>query len=344
MTGMKAILLREPGGPEQLRLEDVPVPAPEYGQVLVQLKAAALNRRDLLVRSREQYRAAMPFIPGSDGAGVVAAVGQNVDHLRVQDEVIIYPSLDWGSFQDAPSPAFRILGGPDNGTYAEYICISAENVFPKPPALSFESAAAFPLACLTAWRALITKARLQPGEWVLIHGAGSGTGSFAVQIARQAGARVAVTSHSDEKLSRARALGAELGINYSRSEWDVEMKRLMKGSGVDIVVDSVGKATFSRSLGVLNPGGRLVTFGTTSGALTELDIRMLYHKQLTVHGTTMGSPQEFAHMLRAVNTGQILPVIDRVFPLSDASRAHEYMDQQEQFGKIVLSMDEPSLT
>ena len=336
---MKAIILREPGEPKQLRLEDVPIPTPELNQVLIKLKAAALNRRDLLVRSREQYRAAMPFIPGSDGAGVVAAVGLGVSHLCFGDEVVIYPALDWGSIEGAPSPAFRILGGPDNGTYAEYICISAENVFPKPSTLSFEEAAAFPLACLTAWRALITKARVQPGEWVLIHGAGSGAASFAVQIAKLAGARVAVTSHSDEKLSRAHALGADIGINYSQCEWDVEIRRLMNDSGVDIVVDSVGKATFSKSLDVLNPGGRLVTFGTTSGALTELDIRKLYHKQLTVFGTTMGSPQEFAQMLRVINAGQIRLVIDRVFPLSDACLAHQYMDQQEQFGKIVLSID-----
>jgi NADPH:quinone reductase-like Zn-dependent oxidoreductase len=336
---MKAVILREPGGPEQLRLDDVPLPAPEWNQVLIKLKAAALNRRDLLVRSREQYRAAMPFIPGSDGAGVVTAVGLGVDQPHVGDEVVIYPALSWGNNESAPSAVFRILGGPDDGTYAEYIRISAENVFPKPSALSFEEAAAFPLAGLTAWRALITKARVQPGEWVLIHGVGSGVGTFAVQIARLAGARVAVTSHSDEKLSRARALGVEIGINYSRCEWDAEVKRLLNDGGVDVVVDSVGKATFAKSLDALNPGGRLVTYGTTTGTLTDLDIRMLYHKQWTVLGTTMGSPQEFAQMLRVVDAGQIRPVIDRVFPLEDARQAHQHMDLQEQFGKIVLSID-----
>lgn len=336
---MKAIVLREPGGPEQLRLEDVPLPVPEWNQVLVNLKAAALNRRDLLVRSREQYRAAMPFIPGSDGAGIVVAVGSGVSQPGVGDEVVIYPSLSWGSRENAPSPAFRILGGPDNGTYAEYICISAENVFPKPGALSFAEAAGFPLAGLTAWRALITKARVQPGEWVLIHGIGSGVGTFAIQIARLAGARVVVTSHSDEKLSRARALGAELGLNYSRCEWDAELKRLLNDGGVDVVMDSVGQATFARSLEALKPGGRLVTFGTTSGSLTELDIRKLYHKQLTVSGTTMGSPREFVQMLRAIDAGQIRPVVDRVFPLAEAGQAQQYMDQQAQFGKIVLGID-----
>jgi zinc-binding alcohol dehydrogenase/oxidoreductase len=336
---MKAIILREPGGPEQLRLDDMPLPVPEWNQVLIRLKAAALNRRDLLVRSREQYRAAMPFIPGSDGAGVVIAVGSGVAHSCVGDQVVVYPALNWGTLESAPAADFRILGGPDNGTYAEYICISAENVFPMPGALSFEEAAAFPLACLTAWRALLTKARVQPGEWVLIHGAGSGVGSFAIQIAKLAGARVAVTSHSDEKLSRARLLGAEIGINYSRYEWDVEIKRLLNDRGVDVVVDSVGLATFSRSLDALKPGGRLVTFGTTSGALTELDIRKLYHKQLTLLGTTMGSPQEFTQLLRVINAGQIRPVVDRVFPLGEAGQAQQYMDQQEQFGKIVLSIE-----
>jgi zinc-binding alcohol dehydrogenase/oxidoreductase len=336
---MKAIVLREPGGPEQLRLEDVSLPVPEWNQVLIKLKAAALNRRDLLVRSREQYRAAMPFIPGSDGAGVVVAVGPGAVQSRVGDNVVINPALNWGDLEGAPSSAFRILGGPDNGTYAEYTCISAANIFHKPSTLSFEEAAAFPLACLTAWRALITRARVQPGEWVLIHGVGSGVGSFAVQIARLAGARVAVTSHSDEKLSRARALGAEIGLNYARCEWDAEIKRLMNGSGVDVVVDSVGQATFARSLDALNPGGRLVTFGTTSGSLTELDIRKLYHKQLAVFGTTMGSPQEFVQMLRVIDAGQIRSVVDRVFPLAEAGQAQQYMDQQEQFGKIVLSME-----
>lgn len=336
---MKAIVLREPGGPEQLRLDDVPIPTPESNQVLIRLKTAALNRRDVLVRSREQYRAAMPFIPGSDGAGVVAAVGPGVRQPSVGDEVVIYPALNWGKGEAAPSPDFRILGGPDDGTYAEYICISAENVFPKPRVLSFEEAAAFPLACLTAWRALITKARVKPGEWVLIHGVGSGVAGFAIQIAKLAGAQVAVTSHSDEKLSRARSLGADIGINYSQCEWDAEIKRLMNDSGVDVVVDSIGKATFSKSLDALNPGGRLVTFGTTSGALTELDIRKLYHKQLVVFGTTMGSPQEFTHTLRVISAGLVRPVIDRVFPLSDAHQAQQYMDQQEHFGKIVLRIE-----
>jgi zinc-binding alcohol dehydrogenase/oxidoreductase len=335
---MKAIVLRQPGGPEQLRLDEIPTPAPGPGQVLVKLKAAALNRRDLLVRSREQYQTAMPFIPGSDGAGVVAAVGPGGNSPCVGDEVVIYPALNWGRVESAPSSAFSILGGPVNGTYAEYICIAAENVFPKPGALSFAEAAAFPLACLTVWRALVTKARAQPGEWVLIHGTGGGAASFAIQVARFVGARVAVTSQSDEKLRRAQMLGAEIGINYSQCDWDAEIKRLLDG-GVDVVIDSVGQATFSRSLEILNPGGRLVTFGTTSGALTELDIRSLYHKQLTIFGTTMGSPQEFSHMLQIVAAGKVHPIIDRIFPLAEACLAHRYLEEQRHFGKIVLGIE-----
>jgi NADPH:quinone reductase-like Zn-dependent oxidoreductase len=336
---MRAIILREPGGPEQLHLEEVAVPKPNFGQVLVKLKAAALNRRDILVRTREQYRMAMPFIPGSDGAGIVVEIGAGVSQVRAGEEVVIYPALNWGILEARPSSNFRILGGPDNGTYAEYLCISAENVFPKPRTLSFEEAAALPVACLTGWRALVSKARVQPGETVLIHGVGSGVGVFALQIAKLAGAEVIATSHSDEKLSRARALGADAGINYSTTEWDVEVQRVTNDEGVDVVVDGVGAATFAKSLDVLRPGGRLVTFGTTSGAMTELEIRKLYHKQLAVLGTTLGSPQEFTRMLRALVASGIRPVVDRVFPLCEAAQAHQYMEQQHQFGKVVVKIE-----
>lgn len=333
---MKAIVLRQPGGPEALVLEDFPAPSPADHEVLVRLKAAALNRRDLLVRSREQYRSAMPLIPGSDGAGIVAAVGAQVHGIQPGDAVVINPALDWGANEAAPCPSFRILGGPDHGTYAELVCVPAENVLPKPRALSFEAAAAFPLACLTAWRALVSKARVQPGEWVLIHGVGGGAGSFAVQIAKLAGARVAVTSHSDEKLGAALAIGADLGINYAHCDWAAELQRQL--GGVDVIVDCVGKATFAKGLEALRPGGRLVTFGTTTGPLIEMDIRPLYHKHLTIHGTSMGTPHEFAQMLAAVEAGQINPVVDCIFPLAEAALAHQHMERQEQFGKIVLKI------
>jgi len=336
---MKAIVLRQPGGPEQLRLEEVPASQPGSGEVLVALSAAALNRRDILMRSRPQMVDMMPFIPGSDGAGLVAGVGPGVKRVKEGDEVVVYPSLRWGIFESHPGPDFEILGGPTDGTYAQFIRIPGENVFPKPPHLSFEEAAAFPLAGLTAWRALITKAQVKPGERVLIPGAGSGVATIALQIAKLAGAAVYVTSHSDEKLQRALELGADAAVNYQREDWSAGMKEL-SGGGFEVVIDSVGAATFQHALDLLVPGGRLITFGTTSGSNTTVEIRQFYHKQISLIGTTMGSPKEFAQMLIALNGGRIRPVIDKVFPLAEAEAAHCRLEQHEQFGKIILAIDQ----
>jgi zinc-binding alcohol dehydrogenase/oxidoreductase len=342
---MKAIVVREPGGPERLRLEDVPTPEPGPGEVTVALRAAALNRRDIIMRSRPQMADIMPFIPGSDGAGVVAAVGPpqgpsgaGASRVKAGDEVVVFPSLRWGIFETHPGPDFEILGGPTDGTYAEAIRLPAENVFPKPAHLSFEEAAAFPLAGLTAWRALITKAQVKPGERVLIPGAGSGVATLAVQIARLAGARVYVTSHSEEKLERARQLGADGGVDYTRADWVDEVRRL-SGGGVEVVVDSVGAATFAQAVDLVLPGGRIVIFGTTSGSSTSVELRRFYRKQISLMGTTMGSPKEFVELLAAVNSGAIRPVIDATFPLGEAGAAQRRLEESEQFGKIVLSME-----
>ncbi len=335
---MKAIVIQEPGGPEQLRLEEVPNPEPRPGEVVVALRAAALNRRDLLVRSRLKMAEIMPFIPGSDGAGVVAGIGAEVKGLKEGDEVLIYPALRWGIFESHPSAGFEILGGPTNGTYAQFIRIPADNVFPKASRLSFEAAAAFPLAGLTAWRALISKAQVKPGQRVLIPGAGSGVATILVQIAKLAGARVYTTSHSDGKLRQALELGADGIVNYTQTDWPEQIREISNG-GFEVIVDSVGAGTFKHNLDLLVPGGRLVTFGTTSGSGTDLEIRKFYHKQISLIGTTMGSPKEFVEMLTAVNSGKIKPVIDRTFPLGEASEAHRRLEKQDQFGKIILTID-----
>jgi NADPH:quinone reductase-like Zn-dependent oxidoreductase len=334
---MKAIVLREPGGPERLRLEEVPTPEPGPGEVTVALRAAALNRRDIIMRSLPRMADMMPFIPGSDGAGVVAAAGTGVGRVKVGDAVVVFPSLRWGIFEAHPGPDFEILGGPTDGTYAEAIRLPAENVFPKPAHLSFEEAAAFPLAGLTAWRALFTKAQVKPGERVLIPGAGGGVATLALQIAKLAGARVYVTSHSEEKLGRAMQLGADGAVNYTRADWADEVRRL-SGGGVEVVVDSVGAATFGPAVDLVVPGGRIVVFGTTSGSSTSVELRYFYRKQISLMGTTMGSPQEFAALLAALNSGAIRPVIDTTFPLGEASAAQRRLEQSEQFGKIILSM------
>ena len=332
---MQAIALRESGGPEVLRLEEMPNPTPQTGEVVVALRAAALNRRDIQVRTRPEFAQAMPLTPGSDGAGTVAAVGAETRGVREGDAVVICPSLWWGADDTHPSSRFEILGGPSNGTYAQYVCVPAENVFAKPASLTFEEAAAFPLAGLTAWRALITKARVKPGERVFIPGVGSGVATFLVQIARLAGARVYVTSGSAHKLERARALGAAGGVLYTEPDW-LDQIRQLSGGGVEVAIDSVGSASFEHCVQLLAPGGRLVTFGATTGVEARLDTRLFYRRQLSLLGTTMGSLKEFAELLAVVNAGGIMPVIDGTFPLAEAGVAHRRMEHYEHFGKLVL--------
>lgn len=335
---MKAIVVRQPGDPQVLRLEEIRDPAPGPGEVVVALRAAALNRRDLLVRSRAEWAAHMPLVPGSDGAGYVAAVGPGVSDVEAGTDVVICPSLWWGPDESHPSPRFEILGGPSDGTYAQLVRVPAENVFHKPAHLSFEQAAAFPLAGLTAWRALFTRARLKPGERVFIPGVGSGVATFLVQLAKLAGARVYVTSGSPAKLERAHQLGVDGAALYTDADWPQQIAQQC-GGGVEVAVDSVGAASLGHTLHLLEPGGRLVTFGTTSGAELPFNLRPVYHKQLSILGTTMGTLKEFAQLVAAINTHRLQPVIDAVFPLSDVAQAHQRMQQHEQFGKIVLKIE-----
>jgi NADPH:quinone reductase-like Zn-dependent oxidoreductase len=332
---MKAIRFHQPGGPEQLQYDEVPTPKPGPGEVLVQLKAAALNHRDVWIRLGMQMADRLPLIPGSDGAGLVAELGPGVGTVKAGDAVVINPSLNWGDREDRPSPAFKILGGPDPGTYAECIAVPAENVFPKPSPLSFEEAAAMPLASLTAWRAVLTRGQVRPGEQVVVLGIGGGVATFALQIARLAGASVIATSSSEAKLERARELGADLTINYTSEDWErIVLERT--GGGADVIIDSVGQQTWGKAIRTLRPGGRLVSFGATTGRTTEVDIRTVFWNQISILGTTMGSPREFAAMLQLYEAGRLKPVVDSGFPLQEAAAAHRRMDAGQQFGKIVL--------
>jgi NADPH:quinone reductase-like Zn-dependent oxidoreductase len=324
---MRAIALQEFGGPEVLRVVDCPDPQPGPGEVVVELKAAALNRRDRLVRSGF-YPFALPFVPGSDGAGIRRDTGE---------EVVILPSLRWGDGEVVPGPGFEILGGPTDGTYGELIAVPAENLFPKPRRLSFAEAAALPLGGLTAYRALFTRGQLRAGECVLVLGAGSGVSTFAVSLASQAGARVLVTSSSEEKIARAKDLGAEAGLDYTSGDWAAEVRELTGGVGVDVVLDSVG-TTWPDSLRCLRPGGRLVAFGATGAAPAQIEPRALYGGQLSLLGTTMGSPREFADLLAAFDRGAWVPVVDSVRPLEDAPAAHERLEEGAHFGKLVLAI------
>ena len=332
---MNAVVLTETGPPDVLRPGTAPDPVAGPGEVVVALRAAALNRRDVFLR-KGIAPSPLPVIPGSDGAGVVRAIGAGVSGMSEGDEVVILPSLGWGGGEDAPDPGFRILGGPDDGTYAELIRIPAENVFAKPPRLSFEEAAALPLAGLTAYRALVSRARVRSGETVLILGIGGGVATIALHIARAAGCRVIVTSSSDEKLARAAELGAAGGVNYTAGDWVAAVKE-MSGGGVYVVVDSVG-STWADSINSVRPGGRVVAFGGTGGGKVELMVRPVTMGQVSFLGTTMGSPRDFAGLLAAVAYQTWAPVIDSVRPLAEVASAHAREEAGEHFGKLVLTI------
>jgi zinc-binding alcohol dehydrogenase/oxidoreductase len=324
---MQAIALIENGGPEVVKIREHPDPTPGPGEVLVELRAAALNRRDTLVRTGV-YDFPFPYVLGSDGAGVRRDTGE---------EVVILPSVAWGDAEEAPGPGFQILGGPDDGTHAELISIAAENVYPKPARFSWQEAAAFPLAGLTAYRALFSRAGLVAGETVAVLGAGSGVSTIAVQLAAQAGARVFVTSSEQEKIDRAIGFGAEAGVNYLHDGWVEELRALTGGAGVNVVVDSVG-STWPDSLAALSPGGRVVCFGATGGTEAQLQVRPFYFGQASLLGTTMGSPREFKALLEMIATGSWAPVIDSVRPLADAAEAHSRLESGEHFGKLVFDV------
>lgn len=332
---MQAAVL--PGLKQPVALQVMPQPVAAPGQAVVRLRAAALNHRDLFIRLGQYANLKFPLIPGSDGAGTVAAVGSSADAAWVGREVIINPALDWGDDPRAQGPGFRILGLPDSGTFAEQIAIPAANLAPKPAHLTWEQAAALPLAGLTAWRALFTRARLQAGEKVLITGIGGGAALFALQFAVAAGARVWVTSSSPDKLARARALGAAGGADYRAAGWGPDLQAAAGGL-FDVIVDSAGGEGFGQLIELTKPGGRLVFFGATRGNPSAFDLRRGFFRQINLLGTTMGSPADFGGMTAFVAQHRIVPVVDRVLPLAQAEAAFGHMEAAAQFGKIVLSV------
>ena len=329
---MKAIVLEAADKPLICKEVDKPVLAP--GEVLVHIKAAALNRRDYWITVGKYAGIKYPSILGSDGAGIVSEVGSDQDIHWLNQKVVINPSNNYGDSDDHQGAEFKILGLPDNGTFAEYVKTRVEYLHPKPVHLTWEQAAALPLAGLTAYRALFTKAKAKKGDKVLISGVGAGTGAFALQWAVAAGCQVFVTSGSGEKIERAKQLGAAAGVNYKAQDWAEQLKLMVHG--FDIIIDSALGNGFAKFPDLCNPGGRIVIFGGTAGNIPPLDGRKIFWKQLQLLGTTMGTHDDFVAMLNFVNNYQLVPVIDETFPLKDAQKAVDKMANSSQFGKIVL--------
>jgi len=343
---MKAAVIHEHGGPECVQVEEVAEPRAAGGEAVLEVPAAALNHLDIWVRRGSRgLTLDMPHVLGSDAAGVVVEVGPGVEGVSVGDEVILNPGLSCGSCEfcnrgeQSECPSFGIVGLSRPGTFAQRVAVPAANLHPKPPHLTFEEAAALPLAQATAWRMLVTRAKLQPGESVLIHGIGGGVALAGLQLARLINAEVIVTSSSGEKLARARELGAEHTVNY-KEEPDIPARviEITGGRGVDIVFDTVGAATWAANLSAVRRGGRIILCGVTTGASADTNLQKVYWNQLTILGSTMGSHEDFRQMLRTVTASGLKPVIDSIEPLDRCREAMACMESGEQFGKIVLTM------
>lgn len=343
---MKAVAIREHGDLGCLRMEDLPEPKALRGEAVVAVRAAALNHLDVWVRRGGRGPALQkPHILGSDASGVVAQLGEGVTRLKVGDEVVLNPGLSCGVCENcvrgehSECERFGIVGLSSLGTFAERLAVSADNLYPKPAHLSFGEAAALPLAYVTAWRMLMTRAQLCCGETVLIHGIGGGVALAALQFSKIAGAKTIVTSSSDEKLSRARGLGADFTVNYHKtSDVAKEVGKITNGRGVDVAVNTVGAAAWPIDFDCLRRGGKLVICGVTTGAAAQTNLQALYWKQLTVLGSTLGSRGDFERMIQAAAASGLKPVIDSVYPLEDFREAMEKMESGLQFGKLVLKI------
>ena len=340
---MKAARFHEHGGPEVLKYEDAPDPNIKANEVLVRVKACALNHLDIWLREgATSWEIELPHIVGADVAGEVAEVGSLVTHVKKDDRVLLAPGLSCGQCEtcykglDSACRDYSVLGVMVDGGYAELVKVPGENVIPIPGDLNFDEAAAVPLVFLTAWHMLMTRAQLKPGEEVLVVGAGSGVGSAAIQLAKLAGARVIAVAGSDAKLEKACALGADEGINHSKQSIAAEVKRLTAKRGVDVVVEHVGQAVWDACFNSLATYGRLVTCGVTSGEDVKLSLRLLYGRQRTLLGSFMGGKGELMRVLGLIGARKLKAVIDSTFPLREAAAAQQKMESRDIFGKILL--------
>jgi NADPH:quinone reductase-like Zn-dependent oxidoreductase len=342
---MKAIVFHQHGAPGVLKYEDAPEPMPRANEVLVHVKACALNHLDLWVRrGLPNVPIPLPHIPGSDVAGEIAQIGTDVATVRVGQKVVLAPLVSCGKCAaciaglDNRCRQATNLGYMIDGGCAEFVRAPEVNCLPYPENLKWEEAASIPLVFQTAWHMLLARAELQPGEDVLVLGAGSGVGSAAIQIAKFSGARVIATAGSDDKLAKAKELGADYLINHKTQKIREEVRRITNKRGVDVVFEHVGITTWDDSLASLAAGGRLVTCGATTGYDAKLDLRFLFSRQLSLLGSYMGTKSELHSVMRLVANGRLKPVIDRVFRLAEAAAAHAYLESSSQFGKVVLQV------
>ncbi|MCZ6649494.1 MAG: zinc-binding dehydrogenase [Acidobacteria bacterium] len=342
---MRAVRIHAHGGLDQLQLESLPVPEPGPGEVRVRVHASGLNHLDLWVRRGVAgHTFPLPLTPGCDAAGVLERLGPGVSDLHEGDEVVVAPGLSRGtcaacvSGEDHLCAAYGILGETRDGTDADFVIVPARNIMAKPKCLDFTAAASFSLTFLTAWHMLVARADLRPGETVLVHAAGSGVSAAGIQIANLLGARILATAGSEEKLRRARTLGAHEAISYHDPEWPRVVRKMAGGGGVDVVLDHVGSDTFAGSMRTLAKGGRYVFCGATSGFEMKGDFRPVFFKNLAILGSTMGSQGELRRVRDLMAAGRLVPVVHQVLPLENVAKAHEVLEERRAFGKVVLTL------
>ncbi|MBB6454635.1 zinc-binding alcohol dehydrogenase/oxidoreductase [Salirhabdus euzebyi] len=331
---MKAIVHKGFNDLSSIYMTEMKENSPKKGEVKIQLKAAGLNHRDLLIPNRRSEEDPA-LILGSDGAGIIQQLGEGVTNVQVGDEVVINPGIGWKENSEAPPDGFEILGMPAHGTFAETVVVPVESVARKPQFLTWEESAVMPLAALTAYRVVFTRAKVKEGQTVFIPGIGSGVATYILQYVKALGAKAIVSSRQEDKLSMAKKLGADLAI-HTNSNWDDELSN----EHIDIVIECIGAATFNRSLSQLRKGGTIVAFGASAGDEVKLDLRSFFYGQYNLLGSTMGSHEEFLEMLTFIEKHNIKPIIDKVFPLEEGKAAFEYLESAKQFGKVAIKIAE----
>ena len=331
---MRAVVLRAVGDPENLRVEEWPTPTPGPGEVLVRVRAAAVNHRDIWIRRGQYAGIRLPAILGSDATGEVVAAADDEGAGWVGREVVIDPSFGWGTDPRAQGASFHLLGMPTEGTYSEFVKLPAANLHLRPAHLTVEEAAALPLAGVTAYRAVVTRAALQRGETAVITGIGGGVALAALTIAVSLGSTVYVTSGSDKKIALAKRHGATDGVTYHGGSWSRTLLEII-GHRPDVIIDGAGGETFAHALDLVRPGGRIVTYGATCGPVPNVEVRRIFWKQIDVRDSTMGTAEDFRRMVELYGNG-LRPIVDSILPLDEAAAAHARIERGEHFGKIVL--------